>query len=63
MMFTRHRLLHVWLLHTDGSQATLALPLYLVRGRDRLCVANDRRHCMMTLWLDPPSNELLISNF
>ena len=54
VMFTRHCLLHQLGYCTRmGRKPPFALPLYLVRGRDRLRVANDCRHCMMTLWLDP----------
>ena len=54
VMFTRHCLLHqLGYCTRTGRKPPFALPLYLVRGRDRLRVENDCRHCMMTLWLDP----------
>ncbi len=54
VMFTRHCLLHqLGYCTRTGRKPPFALPLYLVRGRDRLRIANDCRHCMMTLWLDP----------
>lgn len=54
VMFTRHCLLHqLGYCTRTGRKPPFTLPLYLVRGRDRLRIANDCRHCMMTLWLDP----------
>ena len=54
VMFTRHCLLHqLGYCTRTGRKPPFALPLYLVRGRDRLRIAHDCRHCMMTLWLDP----------
>lgn len=54
VMFTRHCLLHqLGYCTRTGRKPPFALPLYLVRGRDRLRIANDCHHCMMTLWLDP----------
>ena len=54
VMFTRHCLLHqLGYCTRTGRKPPFALPLYLVRGRDRLRIAHDCHHCMMTLWLDP----------
>lgn len=54
VMFTRHCLLHqLGYCTRTGRKPPFALPLYLVRGRDRLRISNDCRRCMMTLWLDP----------
>ena len=60
VMFTRHCLLHqLGYCTRTGRKPPFALPLYLVRGRDRLRIAHDCRHCMMTLWLDPQGNQPL----
>ncbi len=53
VMFTRHCLRHQLGYCTRGHrQPPFTLPLYLVRGSQRLRVETDCKHCMMTLWLD-----------
>lgn len=54
VMFTRHCLRHQlgYCTRTSRKQP-FALPLYLIRGGDRLRVETDCKRCMMTLWLDP----------
>ncbi|WP_297718532.1 U32 family peptidase [uncultured Porphyromonas sp.] len=53
VMFTRHCLLHqVGYCTREGKRPPFALPLYLVRGKERFRVSTNCRECMMTLWKD-----------
>ena len=60
VMFTRHCLRHLLGYCTrTGRKPPFALPLYLVRGSDRLRVETDCQRCLMTLWLDPTEKSSL----
>lgn len=60
VMFTRHCLRHqLGYCTRTGRKPPFALPLYLVRGSDRLRVETDCQRCLMTLWLDPTEQNSL----
>ena len=53
VMQTRHCLLHrLGYCTREGKRPPFALPLYLIRGRERFRITTDCRACLMTLWLD-----------